>query len=173
MSLPPDFPANLPPEKIAGHLDQANFATVDSEGPPLGAHGSRRETVDQPPLSADATALLLQPSPTRHRLPERREVTRLKVVFKGHDYYVDFGHGSDGKVWEVFLSGPSDVTDVALMQDTAALVSLAMQYGVPTEAMMNVVGRQDAGGEAAGFASIIGEALAQAHKHDQRHPSLF
>jgi hypothetical protein len=176
MPKPFDIPSNLSPDRLAGHLDQASLAVVDSEGPVLGPRPAGDE-VDAPALDAATHALVdlgRPPAPSRRRLPDRRQTICLDIVHDGVRYAVDFGlHPQDGKVSEIFVAGPSDADhDDALLQDLAAIVSLALQSGITAEALLGIVGRRSAEPGAEAFASVIGATLEQAAKIN-REPKLL
>jgi hypothetical protein len=94
----------------------------------------------------------------RSALPARRaaEAFELRHGGKAAVFHVTLGYYDDGRVGEVFITGAKAGTEVeANVRDTAILVSLALQHGVPLEVMRNAITR-----EADGTAStIIGRVL--------------
>ncbi len=84
----------------------------------------------------------IQPEPTRQRLPDTRPSTTHKV--KIHDkamgtvtVYITAGMYADGKPGEVFVGiGKSGTTLNAMISSFAIMVSLALQYGVPLDAII-------------------------------------
>jgi len=84
-------------------------------------------------------------SASRFRLPGRRESTIEDLYFNGERYHLSYST-LEGKVWEVFISGPRAGTDLYAICCTAAtLVSLALQHGVPLEVMRDAALRDKEG----------------------------
>jgi hypothetical protein len=84
-------------------------------------------------------------SSSRFRLPNRRESTVEDLYFNGERYHLSYST-LDGKVWEVFISGPRAGTDLYAICCTAAtLVSLALQHGVPLSTMREAALRDKEG----------------------------
>jgi len=84
-------------------------------------------------------------SVSRFRLPNRRESTIEDLYFNGERYHLSYST-LQGKVWEVFISGPRAGTDLYAICCTAAtLVSLALQHGVPLETMRDAALRDKEG----------------------------
>lgn len=90
---------------------------------------------------------------TRETLPERRRSETLKLThlnpntgFAEHEYYATIGYYDDGRPGEIFLDWRDMSATLAnLARDAALIMSIAIQYGVPIEAMRKSVGRTDAG----------------------------
>jgi hypothetical protein len=169
----PENLAHLSPDQLAGHLDQAQLATTDSEGVALGRSDLVNTDVPSPPLSDAAQALIQSPAPTRQRLPDRRQTIGLTLAHEGVDYEVDFGLAPDsGTVREIFIDAPpSAAVDRTLIHDAVAIISMALQSGISAASLMSIVGFK-LGEPGNGFASILGVALGEAVKLD-REPKLF
>jgi ribonucleoside-diphosphate reductase alpha chain len=79
-----------------------------------------------------------QPRAVRRRLPvERRAITH-KFSIAGHDGYITVGMYEDGQPGEIFLVMAKEGSVVSgLMDSFATAVSLALQYGVPLQVLVD------------------------------------
>ncbi len=76
--------------------------------------------------------------PIRRRLPEERQSITHKFVIGDHEGYVTVGLYPDGKPGEVFLVMAKEGTVVSGLSDCfATAISLALQYGVPLEVLVD------------------------------------
>ncbi len=74
--------------------------------------------------------------PTRRKLPNERRAITHKFSIAGHDGYITVGMYADGKPGEIFLVMAKEGSTISgLMDAFATSVSLALQYGVPLEAL--------------------------------------
>jgi ribonucleoside-diphosphate reductase alpha chain len=86
-------------------------------------------------LIAEAVA---KAGPQRHRMPrERRSITH-KFSLGGHEGYITAGMYDDGTVGEIFLTdiGKEGSTLRGMMNAFATAISIALQYGVPLEKLV-------------------------------------
>src|SRR5438445_4293668 len=83
-------------------------------------------------------AVEAQPRAVRRRLPvERRAITH-KFSIAGHDGYITVGMYEDGQPGEIFLVMAKEGSVVSgLMDSFATAVSLALQYGVPLQVLVD------------------------------------
>ena len=85
--------------------------------------------------------------PARRRLPVRRP--NLTHVIKVGDQVISVGIGidpRDGRPREIFMTGAKDGSALAaILDDAAVVISVALQHGVPAEALAKSVGRLPAG----------------------------
>jgi len=100
--------------------------------------GSKRaqplSTGDQKSESSEKKEL----RPVRRRLPEERHSVTHKFVIGDHEGYVTVGLYPDGKPGEVFLVMAKEGTVVSGLSDCfATAISLALQYGVPMEVLVD------------------------------------
>jgi hypothetical protein len=73
-------------------------------------------------------------SQERERLPNCRAAETLQFDHGGFRYVASIGRFVDGRLAEVFLSGPKVGTDVAFAaRDASIMCSIGLQYGVPVE----------------------------------------
>ncbi len=76
--------------------------------------------------------------PVRRRLPVDTESVRHKFEIAGQKGYIHTGFYPDGKVGEIFIRMAKEGSTVSGLMDTiATLTSIALQYGVPLEALVN------------------------------------
>ena len=84
--------------------------------------------------------------PRRRRLDNRRPLDRETLSVDGHDYIVDAGiEIHTGAVRELFLHAikPGSALDI-ILDDAATVISIALQFGVPIEALARSVARRPA-----------------------------
>ncbi len=73
----------------------------------------------------------------RHYLPDERNAVTHKFSIAGHDGYVTVGLYEDGKAGEIFIVMSKEGTVISGLLDAfATAISLALQYGVPLEALV-------------------------------------
>ena len=86
---------------------------------------------------ADAVARA-GPSPARRRMPRERQSLTHKFSLAGHEGYITAGLYEDGTVGEIFLTdiGKEGSTLRGMMNSFATMVSIALQYGVPLETLV-------------------------------------
>ena len=76
--------------------------------------------------------------PIRKRLSDTRSSLTHKFSVGGHEGYITVGFYEDGSPGEVFLRMSKEGTVVSgLMDSIAVLTSIALQYGVPLESLVN------------------------------------
>ena len=76
--------------------------------------------------------------PVRRRLPEERRAMTKKFSIAGHDGYVTVGMYEDGAPGEVFIVMSKEGSTISgLMDGFATAISMALQYGVPLEVLVN------------------------------------
>jgi fructose-specific phosphotransferase system IIC component len=92
----------------------------------------------------------------RELLPNRRRSETIAFRFRGAPYTVTLSRFNDSRLAEIFVDNGKCSTHLASdARDAAVALSIAMQYGVPPEAIRAAVTR-DADGSASG---IIGAVL--------------
>jgi len=86
---------------------------------------------------AVAEALAKAP-PQRRRMPRERESITHKFSIGGHEGYITAGKYEDGTVGEIFLTdiGKEGSTLRGMMNSYATSISIALQYGVPLETLV-------------------------------------
>ncbi len=76
--------------------------------------------------------------PRRKRMPRERESITHKFSIGGHEGYITAGKYEDGTVGEIFLTdiGKEGSTLRGMMNSYATAISIALQYGVPLETLV-------------------------------------
>ncbi len=84
---------------------------------------------------AQATA---DEAPDRKRMPRERQSITHKFSIAGHEGYITAGMYEDGTVGEIFLTdiGKEGSTLRGMMNSFATSISIALQYGVPLETLV-------------------------------------
>jgi ribonucleoside-diphosphate reductase alpha chain len=94
------------------------------------ATGARAETTA-------AVAVSPEVRPARRKLPDERHAITHKYSIAGHEGYVTVGMYEDGKPGEIFLVMAKEGSTISgLMDAFATSISMALQYGVPLEALV-------------------------------------
>jgi ribonucleoside-diphosphate reductase alpha chain len=76
--------------------------------------------------------------PVRRRLPVDCKTVRHKFEIAGQKGYIHTGFYEDGTVGEIFIRMAKEGSTISGLMDTiATLTSIALQYGVPLEALVN------------------------------------
>lgn len=92
----------------------------------------------------------------RQRLPDRRQCETLEFDHSGFRYLAGIGRFHNGNLAEVFLSGPKTGTDVAsAARDSSIVASIALQFGVPAEAIRHAIGRNSDGSAAGPLGKLL------------------
>ncbi len=90
-------------------------------------------------IVADAVAkALAEVGPKRNRMPRERQSITHKFSIAGHEGYITAGMYPDGSVGEIFLTdiGKEGSTLRGMMNSFATAISIALQYGVPLETLV-------------------------------------
>ena len=113
---------------------QGNDANVDGT-PNAGAIA--RDEVDAI-VDAAVVKALDEAGPRRKRMPRERESITHKFSIGGHEGYITAGKYEDGSVGEIFLTdiGKEGSTLRGMMNSFATAISIALQYGVPLETLV-------------------------------------
>jgi ribonucleoside-diphosphate reductase alpha chain len=76
--------------------------------------------------------------PKRHRMPKERQSITHKFSIGGHEGYITAGMYEDGTVGEIFITdvGKEGSTLRGMMNSFATAISIALQYGVPLETLV-------------------------------------
>ena len=102
----------------------------------------------------------------RERLPSRRYSSTMEMVHADKVFSVSIGFypavlGELPRPAEVFISGPKVGSDMdALARDSAVLLSLALQYGVPIDVIQATITR-DQGGKPSTIAGAVVDTLVK------------
>ena len=92
----------------------------------------------------------------REELPARRPLTRVLTEHDGHAYFVDYACFPDGRIAEIFVNArKSSSAAEAIARDAAIVLSIALQYAAPYQALRRAMTRDGQGQPL----SIVGHAL--------------
>ena len=81
--------------------------------------------------------------PLRRRLPDTRTAVTHKFDIAGHEGYLTVGLFDDGQPGELFITMAKEGSTIGgLMDSIGTLTSLALQYGVPLEALVKKFAHQ-------------------------------
>src|SRR5438552_89650 len=81
--------------------------------------------------------------PLRRRLPETRSAVTHKFDIAGHEGYLTVGLFQDGQPGELFITMAKEGSTIGgLMDSIGTLTSMALQYGVPLEALVKKFAHQ-------------------------------
>jgi ribonucleoside-diphosphate reductase alpha chain len=95
--------------------------------------------VDVDALVEQAVArALADAGPRRKRMPRERQSITHKFSIGGHEGYITAGMYEDGSIGEIFLTdiGKEGSTLRGMMNSFATAISIALQYGVPLETLV-------------------------------------
>ncbi|HXK08193.1 MAG TPA: vitamin B12-dependent ribonucleotide reductase [Vicinamibacteria bacterium] len=86
---------------------------------------------------ARVAAPAVEGRPARRKLPDERHAITHKFQIAGHEGYITVGMYEDGKPGEIFLVMAKEGSTISgLMDAFATSISMALQYGVPLEALV-------------------------------------
>ncbi|HLH14611.1 MAG TPA: vitamin B12-dependent ribonucleotide reductase [Solirubrobacteraceae bacterium] len=102
------------------------------------------QTAKEEPADVDAIVqaavekALAEAGPRRKRMPRERQSITHKFSIGGHEGYITAGMYEDGTVGEIFLTdiGKEGSTLRGMMNSFATAISIALQYGVPLETLV-------------------------------------
>jgi len=110
------------------------------------AQALRTDAQQDAPAKIDVEALveeavakaLKEAGPRRKRMPRTRQSITHKFSIAGHEGYITAGTYEDGSVGEIFLTdiGKEGSTLRGMMNSFATAISIALQYGVPLETLV-------------------------------------
>ena len=110
------------------------------------AQALRTDAQTQAPAPVDVDAAveeavsraLAEAGPRRKRMPRERQSITHKFSIAGHEGYITAGMYEDGSVGEIFLTdiGKEGSTLRGMMNSFATAISIALQYGVPLETLV-------------------------------------
>jgi ribonucleoside-diphosphate reductase alpha chain len=89
----------------------------------------------------DSVTIPASRTPVRRKLPDTRQSITHKFDIQGHEGYITVGLFEDGNPGEIFVKMAKEGSTLSGMVDSfAIMVSLALQYGVPLEALVSKFG---------------------------------
>jgi ribonucleoside-diphosphate reductase alpha chain len=104
---------------------------------PLSTSKEEAKGTSDAPAAAVAAAPAAEGRPARRKLPDERHAITHKFSIAGHEGYITVGMYEDGKPGEIFLVMAKEGSTISgLMDAFATSISMALQYGVPLEALV-------------------------------------
>jgi ribonucleoside-diphosphate reductase alpha chain len=104
---------------------------------PLSTSKEEATGTAEPPAAPAAAAPAVEGRPARRKLPDERHAITHKFQIAGHEGYITVGMYEDGKPGEIFLVMAKEGSTISgLMDAFATSISMALQYGVPLEALV-------------------------------------
>jgi ribonucleoside-diphosphate reductase alpha chain len=98
---------------------------------------AKGEAATVAPAPSAAVAPAAETRPARRKLPDERHAITHKFSIAGHEGYITVGMYEDGKPGEIFLVMAKEGSTISgLMDAFATSISMALQYGVPLEALV-------------------------------------
>ena len=139
---------NVPSDTAPGEIEQAYVESwkMGLKAVAIYRDGCKRSQPlntgkDQPKAKLEAVAeaaVAEAPRAVRRRLPDERRAITHKFSIAGHDGYLTVGMYEDGQPGEIFLVMAKEGSVVSgLMDCFATAVSLALQYGVPLQVLID------------------------------------
>src|SRR5207302_7753869 len=118
---------------LASYRDGSKTAQALRTDAQKGAPADVDEIVEQA-----VTKALAEAGPRRKRMPRERQSITHKFSIGGHEGYITAGMYPDGSVGEIFLTdiGKEGSTLRGMMNSFATAISIALQYGVPLETLV-------------------------------------
>jgi ribonucleoside-diphosphate reductase alpha chain len=111
------------------------------DGDKKAAEASPAEPARAALAPAAATVAAPEFQPVRRRLPADCRSIRHKFDVAGHEGYIHVGFYDDGTPGEIFIKMAKEGSTISGLMDTiATLTSMALQYGVPLDALVSKFG---------------------------------
>jgi len=90
------------------------------------------------PAPVVETKTIIVNKPLRRKLPDERAAITHKFSIAGHEGYITVGMYTDGTPGEIFLTMSKEGSTISgLMDSFATAISLALQYGVPLQTLVD------------------------------------
>jgi len=127
---------NLPSDTTVEDIEQVFISAWKMNLKAVSVYRDGCKTVQ--PLTVASPLDQQFPGPVRRRLPVDCKSVRHKFEIAGQKGYIHTGFYEDGKVGEIFIRMAKEGSTISGLMDTiATLTSIALQYGVPLEALVN------------------------------------
>ncbi len=98
---------------------------------------SEKKTEALAPAEVEVKTVVVN-KPMRRKLPDERHSITHKFSIAGHEGYITVGMYEDGKPGEIFLTMSKEGSTISgLMDSFATAISLALQYGVPLQTLVD------------------------------------
>ncbi|UGS38544.1 vitamin B12-dependent ribonucleotide reductase [Capillimicrobium parvum] len=112
-------------------------AQMGKDEPVTVIEGYSQEQLDEAVANA-VSKVRAEMGPARRKMPRERKSITHKFSLGGHEGYITAGMYEDGTVGEIFLTdiGKEGSTLRGMMNSFATAISIALQYGVPLETLV-------------------------------------
>jgi ribonucleoside-diphosphate reductase alpha chain len=127
---------NLPEEATIEEIEQVYIDAWKMNLKSVALYRDQSKRVQPLNFSKSLEAKIFKP--TRIKLPTTREAINHKFNIVGHEGYINVGKYEDGKAGELFLTMSKEGSTIGgLMGTIGTLTSIALQYGVPLEILVD------------------------------------
>jgi ribonucleoside-diphosphate reductase alpha chain len=111
---------------------------VDAQAADAGYTQEQVDALVAEAVAAARTTAIAEVGPKRNRMPRERQSITHKFSIAGHEGYITAGMYEDGTLGEIFLTdiGKEGSTLRGLLNSFATSISIALQYGVPLEKLV-------------------------------------
>ena len=93
---------------------------------------------------------------TREPLPTRRACENLDIVIGNVRYTAGLGFYDDGRLGEIFLTGPKAGTGVEIIaKDAAVIASIALQHGASPDVLRHGLQRDPKGNSLSPIGAVL------------------
>ena len=116
----------------------AIYRDGSKQSQPLNTSSDDGEEATASPQVITKTVEKIVYKPRRERLPDTRQSVTHKFTIAGHEGYLCVGQYPDGRPGEVFITMAKEGSTVGgIMDSFGTALSIALQYGVPLEVLVN------------------------------------
>ena len=120
-------------QAVEAALGEASTAAVEA-APAMSISSTSSESRDTPPVVTER----IVDRPLRRRLPDTRASITHRFNVAGHEGYLTVGLYTDGSPGELFITMAKEGSTIGGLMDCLGIaISVALQYGVPIESLVN------------------------------------
>jgi ribonucleoside-diphosphate reductase alpha chain len=142
-----NMPNDTTPEDIAsayywgwelGLKAIAIYRDGSKQSQPLNTSSDEKEKQSESKRAGTETVEKIIYKPRRERLPDTRQSVTHKFTIAGHEGYLCVGLYPDGRPGEIFITMAKEGSTIGgIMDSFGTALSIALQYGVPLEVLVN------------------------------------
>ena len=142
-----NMPNDTTPEDIAkayywgwelGLKAVAIYRDGSKQSQPLNTKSEEGDSADTEAKVVTETVEKIVFKPRRERLPDTRQSVTHKFTIAGHEGYLCIGLYPDGRPGEIFITMAKEGSTIGgIMDSFGTALSIALQYGVPLEVLVN------------------------------------
>ena len=124
-------------QAVEAALGEASTAAVEA-APAMSISSTSSESRDAPPVVTERIVERIVDRPLRRRLPDTRASITHRFNVAGHEGYLTVGLYTDGSPGELFITMAKEGSTIGGLMDCLGIaISVALQYGVPIESLVN------------------------------------